>query len=78
MTSEDLQVVLDVFGLSPGVYRLEPNVTAPEGVVVVSIIPETIEIEIEGEPTPTPTVTMTPTVTLTPTLTVTPTFTAIP
>ena len=72
MTADDLRVVLDVFGLSPGDYRLEPDVAAPEGVVVVSIIPETIEIEIESVPTPTPTITITPTPTVTPTLTATP------
>jgi YbbR domain-containing protein len=60
----DLQVVVNVFGLSPGVHRVAPDVVPPEGVTVVSIIPETIEVMIEALPSPTP-------VAITPTLTVT-------
>ncbi|MFC2045926.1 YbbR-like domain-containing protein [Chloroflexota bacterium] len=66
MTSEDLQVIVNVFGLGEGVHRVEPDVLAPEGVAVVSVIPETIEVVIVLAPTPTPTGTITPTGTVEP------------
>jgi YbbR domain-containing protein len=68
LTSDDIQVIVDVDGLGLGVHRVEPDVLAPEGVSVVSIIPETIEVVIAREPTPTPPLTLT----VTPTLTTTP------
>jgi YbbR domain-containing protein len=83
----DLQVVVNVFGLTPGVHRVAPDVLAPEGVTVVSVIPETIEVMIERSPTPTATppltVTLTtpagvPTTSSTPAATVPPTATIPP
>jgi YbbR domain-containing protein len=73
MEPNDLRVIVDLFDYSLGVHRVEPDVLVPEGVTVVSIIPETIEVAITTIPTPTPTATVTPTVTatLTATLTVT-------
>lgn len=68
MTSDDLRVILGVFGLDLGVHRVEPEVLAPEEVTVVSIIPETIEVVIAPTPTPIPT----PTLVVTPTMTVQP------
>jgi len=72
LTSDDIRVIVDVFGLGLGVHRVEPDVLAPEDVVVVSVIPETIEVVIVAEPTPTPSLTVTATLTVTPTLTTTP------
>jgi YbbR domain-containing protein len=63
---DDLQIILNLFDLSLGVHRVAPDVLAPEGVLVVSVIPETIEVVIEPAPTPTPTLTVTPTVTVAP------------
>jgi YbbR domain-containing protein len=74
----DLQVVVNVFGLAPGVHRVAPDVLAPEGVTVVSVIPETIEVMIEPVPTPTPTPTVGVTSTVTVTITQTPASTAPP
>jgi YbbR domain-containing protein len=74
----DLQVVVNVFGLTPGVHRVAPDVLAPEGVTVVSVIPETIEVMIDMIPSPTP-VPITPTLTVTqsaPANTATPALTA--
>jgi hypothetical protein len=59
-------VIVDLFDYSLGVHRVEPDVIVPEGVIVVSIIPETIEVAIAPTPTPTPTVTVTPTLTTEP------------
>jgi YbbR domain-containing protein len=66
MEQDDLRVIIDLFDYSLGVHRVEPDVLVPEGVTVVSIIPETIEVAIAPTPTPTPTLTVTPTVTTEP------------
>jgi YbbR domain-containing protein len=66
LTADDVRVIIDVFGLDLGVHRVEPDVLAPEGVTVVSVIPETIEVVIAPGPTPEPSLTVTPTVTTTP------------
>jgi YbbR domain-containing protein len=55
---EDIQVFVNLFDLPLGVHRVEPVVLAPEGLSVVSVIPETIEVGISIEPTPSPTSTL--------------------
>ena len=70
LTANDVRVIIDVDGLGLGVHRVEPDVLAPDGVTVVSVIPETIEVVIAREPTPTPS--LTATLTVTPTVTQTP------
>lgn len=72
MEPNDLRVIVDLFDYSVGVHRVQPDVLVPEGVTVVSIIPETIEVAIVPTPTPTPTLTVTPTVTVTVTVTTEP------
>jgi YbbR domain-containing protein len=59
----DVRVILSMFGFPLGIHRVEPQVLAPEGVRVVSVIPETIEVAIEQAPTPTPADSPTPTAT---------------
>jgi YbbR domain-containing protein len=54
MLPQDIQVIVNVFGFGAGTHRLEPDVLAPEGVTVVSVIPETVEVVIDLAPTPTP------------------------
>jgi YbbR domain-containing protein len=61
MSPQDLQVIVNVFGFGAGTHRLEPDVLAPEGVTVVSVIPETVEVVIVLIPTPTPTDVIPPT-----------------
>jgi hypothetical protein len=58
LTPEDIQVFLNLFGLELGVHRVEPVVLAAEGISVVSVIPETIEVGITMQPTPSPTSTL--------------------
>ncbi|HSR31566.1 MAG TPA: CdaR family protein [Anaerolineae bacterium] len=70
-TSEDLQVFVNLFGLGLGVHRVEPIVLYPDGITVVSVIPETIEVVIALPPTPPPPPDVSPTSTVT--ITVTPT-----
>lgn len=66
LAPDSLQIILNLFDLDLGVHRVGPDVLAPDGVNVVSVIPETIEVVIEPAPTPTPTLTVTPTVTVVP------------
>jgi YbbR domain-containing protein len=73
MKSGDLRVIVDVDGYSLGVHRLQPEVLVPEGVTVVSVIPETIEVVLAVVPSVTP-----PSQVMTPTLTFTPTATSEP
>lgn len=60
LTPDDIQITVNAFDLEAGVHRIIPEVLAPEGVTVVSIIPETIEVVIQPVPTPTPAPTSTP------------------
>jgi YbbR domain-containing protein len=59
LVEEDVQVFVNLFDYSLGVYRLEPVVLVPEDVTVESLIPETIEVIIQVPPTPPPTSTLT-------------------
>ncbi len=63
---EDVRVVLDILGLGPGTYQIEPQVIIiPTDIVVQTILPDNIEVTItQGSPTPTPT--LTPAATATP------------
>jgi YbbR domain-containing protein len=62
----DVQILLNLGDYSLGTYRVTPIVLAPEQVLVVSVIPETLEVSIQALPTPT--VVVTPTLSITPTL----------
>ncbi|MBC7241984.1 MAG: hypothetical protein H5T60_06010 [Anaerolineae bacterium] len=61
LRTEDVQVIVDVFNLGPGVHQLAPVVIVPEGIRVQSVVPERVQVEIIALPTPTPTATTTPT-----------------
>ncbi len=63
--SEDVQVILNLFNLSLGTHQVTPDVIAPNGITVASILPATIQVSISEIITPTETIT--PTQTLTPT-----------
>lgn len=65
----DVVVILNLYGLEEGTHIVRPTVLAPEGVVVESILPATIEVLIARGALPT----FTPTPAVTPTLTATPT-----
>jgi YbbR domain-containing protein len=68
---EDVQVILGLFDLQWGTYKITPEVVVPEGLKVESILPDTIEVEItiatSAAPTNTPQPTETPPPTETPT-----------
>jgi YbbR domain-containing protein len=65
MTAEDLLIVLDLRGYSEGIYYVQPSVLVPEGVTILSVDPDTIQVVIGPMPTatppPTPTIAPTPT-----------------
>jgi len=52
----DVTPTLDVSGLAPGVYDLQPSIgTLPDGVELLALTPGTISVTIEAPATPTPT-----------------------
>jgi YbbR domain-containing protein len=64
LKSDEVRVILDLYGLEPGTHKIVPSVVVPEGLKVTSLLPDTVEVEIRVEPTPTPVgPTMTPTIT---------------
>ncbi len=69
---DDITAIVDVFGLSSGVYRLQPEILHPDGVVVSSLLPDTVEITLSPLRQPTPTTpTVFPPFNITPTPTIT-------
>ncbi len=74
---DDITAIVDVFGLSSGVYRLQPEILHPDGVVVSSLLPDTVEITLSPIRQATPTPTGTPTFGITPTPAITATFTPV-
>ena len=62
LNPKDIVIIVELSDLEPGTYLLQPEVVSlPEGVVIESIIPETIEVIITvGEPTQTPTPSVSP------------------
>jgi YbbR domain-containing protein len=81
LTIQDVKVIVDLFGLEPGVHKVKPTVVVPEGLRVENVLPDTVEVEISiarpPTPTPTATATVTPTSTLTTTARITPTATLV-
>jgi YbbR domain-containing protein len=62
LTAQDVTVTVDVTGLEPGSYQLEPKVDTPSNVSFESILPGTVEVvlSIAGTATPTPFPSQTP------------------
>jgi YbbR domain-containing protein len=58
LVAEDVRVLLDLTGLEPGTYQIQPEVTVDQGQAVVStitVVPAEINVIITGdEPTATP------------------------
>lgn len=53
--SSDVRVLLDLTEVLPGTYQISPGVeVGPQGILVESILPATIEVEIKPVPTATP------------------------
>lgn len=76
---DEVQVIVDVFGLPAGVHRVAPTVVVPEGIKVESVLPNVVEVDIVARPTPIPTPTPAPvSTTPTPLSTRTPSVPAAP
>jgi YbbR domain-containing protein len=73
LKASDVEVIVDLFGLEPGVHKVRPTVFLPDDFRVDAILPDTIEVTIGSNLTPTPTIIPTPTSNITPTLPVIPT-----
>lgn len=67
LTARDVKVIADLFGLDPGIHKVELTVVVPEGLRVESVLPDTVEVEIKVGQPQTPTPTRPPTRTPTPT-----------
>lgn len=76
LESDDVRVVLDLFGLAEGTHQIEPEIVTPEQIVPQSVIPATIQVRIAEAPPPTArpreTITSTVPATITGTGTITP------
>ncbi len=48
----DVKVIVDLFGLKPGVYKVEPTVFVPDGLRVEAILPQLIEITLGTQSLP--------------------------
>jgi YbbR domain-containing protein len=55
LTARDVTVIADLFGLAPGIHKVELAVVVPEGLRVESVLPETVEIAITVGQSQTPT-----------------------
>ena len=62
LTRNEVQVIVDVYGLQPGVHKIAPTVIVPEGIKVESLLPDIVEVEIsqKAQPSPSPTATLAP------------------
>lgn len=74
ITDEDVYVYVDLVDRDAGPHHIDLTYLVPEGLEVITLLPDTVEVEIRYE-LPTPTPTSTPTSTPTPTATPTPTGT---
>jgi YbbR domain-containing protein len=77
LTLDDVKVIVDLFGLKPGTYKLHPTVFSPDSLRVKAILPDTIEVTISVNPRPVRTATLASPLS-TPTLTPTQMITATP
>ncbi len=53
LREEDLRVIVELAGLSPGSHSIEPQVIVPTGLLVESILPTNVQVEISTRGTPT-------------------------
>ncbi len=62
LSNDDIIAIIDVFGLSTGVYRLKPEIIHPDGLEVTGLLPDTVEITLSSIRTATPMISPTPTI----------------
>ncbi len=54
LEADDMFVILDLEGLTPGIHNIRPRVVLPTGVNQDGVIPETVEVAVTAKPTPMP------------------------
>jgi len=54
LTRTEVQVIVDVYGLEPGIHKIAPTVIVPEGITVKSVLPDIVEVEITSRSVETP------------------------
>jgi YbbR domain-containing protein len=50
LPSDDVKVVVDLFGLQPGIHKVRPTVFLPDDLRLEAILPDTVEITISPNP----------------------------
>lgn len=63
LRADDVQVILNLLNLDIGTYQLTPDVSVPNGLTVVSVLPASIQVVISEAITPTTTITGTTVIT---------------
>jgi YbbR domain-containing protein len=61
LKASDVEVIVDLFGLPPGIHKVKPSVFVPDDFRVDAILPDTIEVTIGANLTPIPTIVPSPT-----------------
>jgi YbbR domain-containing protein len=67
LTQDEVQVIVDVYGLEPGTHKIAPTVIVPEGITVKTLLPDIVEVEITSKRAETPVSPLTPGATSEPT-----------
>jgi YbbR domain-containing protein len=65
LRADDIAVVVNLLNLDTGTHLVTPEVSKPDGITVVSVLPSTVQVIISEEITPTVTITATTGLTLT-------------
>ena len=60
LTRNEVQVIVDVYGLEPGIHKIAPAVIVPEGITVKTVLPDIVEVEIVPKAMETPTMPIVP------------------
>lgn len=68
LTQDEVQVIVDVYGLEPGIHKIAPTVIVPEGITVKTLLPDIVEVEITSKQAETPVSPLTPVTTSEPTM----------
>jgi YbbR domain-containing protein len=55
LEADDVRIILELFSLPVGIHQIEPQMVAPEGLIIQSVNPATVQVEIVAAPAPTPT-----------------------
>jgi YbbR domain-containing protein len=69
---DDVKVIVDLFGLPPGIHKVQPTIFRPDDLHLEALLPDTVEITISPNPRlATPTLVLTTTITSTQTISAT-------